>query len=227
MVDELLSLLLCQDAFLQISLDINVKECRNTSYTHCSSILCLDRRKISEVQPLNSLFRICGRLGNIISIGLCHFLHSIERADLISNLFAETEISSLHSVSFILNKVRLFLLDQIIDTVESHTAVVAYDTSSSVCIRKSCDDLIVTRFFHLRCIDIKYSLIVCFMIFCKDFMQFFTRSISVSCARLLCHLDSAIRHECSLKRFICLKSYNLLQIFHIFIDISRTVCCQP
>ena len=225
-VDELLSLLLCQDAFLQISLDIDVKECGNTSDTHCSSVLCLDRCKVSEVQPLNSLFCVCRRLGDIIAVRLCHLFHSIERADLISDLFAETEISSLHSVSFILNKVRLFLLDQVIDTVESHTAVVAYDTSSSVCIRKTCDDLVVTRFLHLRSIDIKYCLVVCLMIFCKDFMQFFTRCVSVCRTSLLSHLDSAVRHERSLERFVCLETHHLLQIFHLFIDISRTICCQ-
>ena len=55
-VDKLLSLLLCQDALLHISLDIDVKECGNTSHAHCSSVLCLDRCTVSEVPPLNRLF---------------------------------------------------------------------------------------------------------------------------------------------------------------------------
>ena len=210
MVDELLSLLLCQDTLLQVSLDINVKECGNTSDTHCSSVLCLDRCKVSEVQPLNSLFCVCRRLGDIITVRLCHLLHSVERADLISDLFAETEICSLHSVSLILNKIRLLLLDQVVNTVESYAAVVAYDTSSSVCIRKACNDLVVTCLLHLRSIDIKYRLVMCLMIFCKDFMQFFTRCISVCRTSLLSHLDSAVRHKCSLQRLVCLKTDNLL-----------------
>ena len=209
-VDKLLSLLLCQDALLHISLDIDVKECGNTSHAHCSSVLCLDRCKVSEVQPLNSLFCVCSRFGDIVAVSLCHLFHSVECTDLICDLFTETEVCSLHSVSLVLDEVRLLLLDQVVDSVESYTAVVAYDTSSSVCVRKTCDDLVVTCFLHLRCIDIKYSLIVCLMIFCKDFMQLFTRCISVCRAGLLSHLDSAVRHERSLERLVCLKTYNLL-----------------
>src|SRR5699024_7837923 len=127
---------------------------------------------------------------------------------------------------FELDEIRLFLLDQVINTVKSYTAVVAYDTSSSVSIRKTCDDLVVTRFLHFRSIYIKYCLVVCFMIFGKDLMQLRAWSISVSGTSLLCHLDSAVRHERSFQRLVCLQSDNLLQIFHLFIDISRTVCCQ-
>ena len=129
-------------------------------------------------------------------------------------------------MSCITLEVVLFFLDQEINTVQSNTTVDAYDTSASVCIRKSCDDLVVTGFLHLRCVDVEYSLVMCFMIFCKDLFQSFIRLITVSCTSLYCHVDTTVRHKRSLKRFVCLKSDNFLQVFHALVDISRAVCCK-
>ena len=84
----------------------------------------------------------------------------------------------------------------------------------------------MTSFFHLWCVDIENSLVVCFMIFSKDFMKFWVWLISISCTSLLCHLNSTVRHECSLKRLVCLKTYNLLKVFHTLIDIPWAICCQ-
>src|SRR5699024_6751720 len=145
---------------------INIKECGHTSHAHRGAVLCLDCGKVSEIQPLNCLFRVFCRLGTVITVGLCHFFHSLKGADLVCDLLTNTEICSLHSVSLILDKIRLFFLNQVINTIESHTAVIADNTSSSICILKTCNDFVVTCLFHLRCIDVKYSLIVCFMIYC-------------------------------------------------------------
>ena len=130
-------------------------------------------------------------------------------------------------MSCITLKIILFFLDQEVNSVKSHTTVVAYNTSTSVCIRKSCDDLVVTRFHHFRCINIKYSLVVGFVIFCKNLMKFFAWLIAVCCTSLLRHIDSAVRHECTFQRLICLKSYNCLQLLHAFINISRAIRGKP
>ena len=62
MVDEFLCFFLCQNAVFQISLNVNIKEGRYTSNTHGCTILCLNSCKVSEVYPLNCLFRIFSRL---------------------------------------------------------------------------------------------------------------------------------------------------------------------
>ena len=49
-------------ATLEVSFNINIKECGNTSNTHCSTVLGLDRSKISKVQPLECLMSILCRL---------------------------------------------------------------------------------------------------------------------------------------------------------------------
>ena len=226
MVDDLLSFLLCKCSILKISVNIDIKECRDTSYGHSCTILCLDCCKVSEVQPLSCFVSILSRLRNIESVCCSHLFHLFQSFDLICKLFTKTEILTLHAVSCVTLEVILFSLDQEIDTVQCNTTVVTYDTSTSVCIRKSCDDLVMTSFFHLWCINIKYTLVMCFMIFCEDLMQFLAWLVSVCCTSLLCHLDSTVRHECSLQRFVCLQTNNLLKVFHALIDISWAVCCQ-
>ena len=85
----------------------------------------------------------------------------------------------------------------------------------------------MTGHFHFRCIDIKYTLVVCLeFIIMENIFDLVTYFISVSFACLLCHFDTTIWHKSTFQRFICLKTNNFFQIFQIFIDISGTICGQ-
>ena len=75
MVDQLLCLFFSQGAVLKITLDVDVEESRNTANAHCCAVLSLDRSEVSEIQPLNSLFCILCRLGNVVAVGLGHLFH--------------------------------------------------------------------------------------------------------------------------------------------------------
>ena len=90
-VDELLSLSLSQSAVIDVTLDIDIEECRDTSDGHCSAVLGLDSSQIAEVCPLNSLACVCSRLGDIAAVGSSHNLHLLECADLVSQLRFEGE----------------------------------------------------------------------------------------------------------------------------------------
>ena len=109
------------------------------------------------------------------------------------------------------------LLDEVIDTVEGNSSVVTYDTSASVCI---------TGNLHLIRISIKYCLIVSLVILIEDLVVLVIYMIAVLLCSFLSHLDATIRHECPLKRFVCLKTYDLLKILHALIDIAGTVSCK-
>ena len=146
MIDQFLSFFFSQDACCNIFLNINIKESRNTSDTHSCTVLCLDGSQISEVQPLNCFFCILSRLGNIISIGLCHFFHFLQCTNLVCNLFTQLEVTTTHTLTVCSSKICFLFLDQVIDTVQSHTTVVTYDTSASVSIRKTGQDLVMTCF---------------------------------------------------------------------------------
>ena len=88
MVDQLLCFFLSQDTFFDISFDVDVKESRYTANAHCSTVLGLDCCKISEVQPLNSLFCIFSRLGNVIAVRLCHNFHFLKCSYLVCDFFS-------------------------------------------------------------------------------------------------------------------------------------------
>ena len=198
MVDQLLCLCLGEHTIFKVTLNVNIKESGDTADTHCSTVLGLNCGQISEVQPLNSLFCGLSRLGDIVAVRLSHNLHILQSLDLHGQLFSLTDDVIGHNAIATVSKVILLLLDQEIDTVQSNTAVVAYNTSAAIGIRKSGNDLVVTSLLHLRSVSIKYALVVSAAILGKDLMQLRIRLITVVLASLLSHLDTAIRHERSL-----------------------------
>ena len=135
MVDQLLRLLLRQNTALQITLNINIKECGNTSDGHRRAVLGLDRGKIAEIQPLNRFFRVCRRLRNIKPVRRCHGLHILQRLDLIRELFPQADNvighGSVAAVFFIV----LLPGDQLVNTVQSNSSVVADNTSTAIGVR--------------------------------------------------------------------------------------------
>ena len=227
MVNELLSFFLCKSSVLKISFNIDIKECGDTSNTHCSTVLSLDRCKISEVQPLECFSCIFSRLGNIISVSFSHNFHAFECADLVCDLLTKLEVITSHTLTVACCEVFLFSFDQSVDTVQCYSSVVTNDTSTSVSVRKTCQDLVVTGCFHFWCVDIKYTLVVCFeFIVVENIFDLVAYFVSVSFAGLLCHFDTTIWHECTFQRFVCLQTNNFFKVFEVFIDVSWAICCQ-
>ena len=76
-------------------------------------------------------------------------------------------------------------------------------------------------------VDIKYTLVVSFkFIVVENIFDLVTYFISVSFTSLLCHFNTAVWHESTFQRFICLKTNNFFKVFCFFINISGTICCQ-
>ena len=84
----------------------------------------------------------------------------------------------------------------------------------------------MTGFHHLWCVDVEYTLVMCFVIFSENFMKLLAWFVAVSLAGLLSHFNSTIRHKCTFQRFVCLQTNYLLQIFHAVIDICCAVSCD-
>ena len=170
MVDELLGLFLSEAAIFQISLNIDVKEGRHTANTHGCTVLGFHSCQISKVQPLYCFFCILGRLGNIKAVDLSHLLHLTKCLILSADLFSLTDHIIRHSSISAVREIFCLLLHQKINSVQSHTTVVTDDTSSSVGVRKSGNDLVVTCFLHLRSISIEDALIMSSAVLGKDFV---------------------------------------------------------
>ena len=79
---------------------------------------------------------------------------------------------------------------------------------------------------HLWCVSIKYCLVVCLVILSEDLVEVLVWSISIHLKSLLSHLDTTIRHKCSLKWLICLKTYNLLKILCLWINVAWAIRCD-
>jgi len=84
----------------------------------------------------------------------------------------------------------------------------------------------MTSCHHLWCVSIKYCLVVCLVIICKDLVEVLVWLVSVHLECFLSHLDTTIRHKCSLKWLVCLKTYDLLKILCLWINVTRTICCN-
>ena len=79
---------------------------------------------------------------------------------------------------------------------------------------------------HLRRIGIKDSLVMSLVILIENLVELRVDLVTVGLCRFLRHLDAAVWHECPLQRLVCLKTDNLLQIFHGLIDVARAVSRQ-
>ena len=171
MVDELLSLILGKSTLVQVALDINIEECRDTTYRHRSTILSLHCSEVTEVQPLNSLASVLSWLADIVAIQLSHLLQALESLDLHRNLFTKTDYIVNHLTVTHISEVVLLLLNKEIDTIESYTAVVTYDTSTTVCIRQTSEDMVMAHEFHLWSVSIKHAVVVSFAILVENLMK--------------------------------------------------------
>ena len=76
-IDQFLCLGLGKCTFLKVTVYININKGGDSSNTHSRAVLCLNSCEVAEVEPLNRLFRVCRRTGNVISVDLCHLLHAL------------------------------------------------------------------------------------------------------------------------------------------------------
>ena len=141
MVDKFLSLFLCKDSLLHITLEVDVKESGCTSERHSSTVLVLNSTEIAEVNSLNCFLSCSSRLGNIAAIDLSHFLEVFKSTNLVSDLLTGTDLFLSHRtcVKVLLS---LLILDKEVNAVEGNTSVVTDNTASAVSVRKSCKDLV-------------------------------------------------------------------------------------
>ena len=157
--------------------------------------------QVSEVQPLNSFLGSLSGLGNIVAVRLQpSSSYPSEHLILHGQLFSLRRMTSSVMVpSPQLVEVILLLLHQEVDTVQSYTAVVAYDTAAAVGIRKAGDDLIVTSLASFQ--ECKHQIrpgCGCWQYSVKILCSSGAGLIAIVLASFLRHLDTAVGHEGSL-----------------------------
>ena len=206
-VDKFLSLFFCQDALLHISFNININESRSTAKAHCSTVLILNSTQITEVQPLDSFLSVGSRLGNIESIPLSHSLQSLQSLYLFCEFFSQTDDFFCHGTAS--NCLLMFLVfDQLVNTIQCNSTIVTDDTATTVSIRQTGDDCIVSCRTHFRCVNIEYAFVMSLPVMLKDVADFRIYFIAISLASFFCHTDTTERLQRTLQRLVSLEAYD-------------------
>ena len=223
MVDEFLCLNLSKGAFLKVAGDVDIEEGRNTTYGHCCAVLCLDGCQIAEIEPLNCLTGVLSRLTDVVAIDFSHLLHLLQSLYLHRDFLTQTDDILAHLALTTVVLIDFLLFDKEVNTVKSHTTIVAHDTTATVSIGQTSQNVVVTNALHLIGVSIEYAFVVGLAVFCEDFVQLLRRLVAVRCAGLLSHLDAAIGHEGTLQRFVGLQTDDALQILCLWVNVTGTV----
>ena len=132
MVDQLLGLALGQGAVVEVALDVDVQEGGDAADAHGRAVLGLDGGQVAEVEPLDGLLGVFGRLGDVVAVNFGHLLHPLEGADLPGDLLPQADDVVGHGAVAAVGKVVLLGLDQVVDAVEGDAAVIADDAAAAV-----------------------------------------------------------------------------------------------
>ena len=212
MVDELLGLTFCQYACGKIPLDVDVQEGGDAPHAHGSPVLGLDGRQVAEVEPLHCLPGVFGGPGNVKAVGGRHLLHLSQCPDLFGQFLPLADDVISHGAVAAVVEILLFGLDQKVDAVERHPAVVPHNASPSICVRQPGDDLAVPGLFDLRRVGIEHALVVGRVVLAEKFVEYRVRGVAVGGAGFLRHADAAKGHEGPLQGLVCLQSHHLFLV---------------
>ena len=87
-IHEFLDLLLREGSKRKVALRVDIQEGGGTSQRHGRSVLFLHRRKIAEIGGLDGFLHVGGGTGNVTAVGGRHFLHQLQRHDLLGKLLS-------------------------------------------------------------------------------------------------------------------------------------------
>ena len=149
-----------ENTLAQVALEVNVKEGGNAAEAHCRAVLLLDGGKIAEVSPLHGLAGVLRRTGDVEAVGGGHLLHVGERLQLHGKLLKGADGALEHRLLAAGQLVLLLFLDQAVDAVERHTAVVADDASAPVGVRQAGDEAAVARRADLGRVGGEHTVVV-------------------------------------------------------------------
>ena len=219
MVNELLSLHLGELAFADVILDEDIQEGGDTTNGHGCSVLILDSSEISKVNKLHCFASILGRLGHIETISLTHLHEILESLNLLSNLLAATDDIVAHLGDIQSVHIALLLLDEVVHTIKGYTTIVADDTTTTIGVGQSGDDMAMTCIANLLGISREDTLIVGLAILGIYLLGLGIEFVAIGIKSSLHHADTTLGEDAALEGCIGLKSYDDF-VFLIYIACS-------
>ena len=204
-VNELLDLLLGEDAVAQVTLGIDIEEGGGTTKAHGGAVLLLDSGEIGKVNSLDRFLNVRSGLGDIAAVNTRHGFQLFKGTDLLGKLLAVTDHICQHNAGGG-RLLELLVLDQAVNAIQGNTAIVADDTAAAIGIGQTGDDMTVAAGTHLGGVGIKYAGIVGLAMDGEELLDFGIEMIAVILAGLLCHTDPAVGHQGTLEGLIGLEA---------------------
>ena len=193
-VNNFLNLRLSKGTTSKIALCIDVQEGGVATNGHCSTILLFNSSKIAQVEPLNSLFEVLSRATQIKAINLTKLLELLKSTNLLGKLLAVTNGLLVHDRAGAIFLICL-IGNQSVNTVESHTTIVADDTTAAICIRQTGNDVGVTAFTHVLGVDIKNASVVSLATIGVEVNNLWVNLVAVGLASSHCHTNATVYHK--------------------------------
>ena len=164
-VEDLLGLLLGEDAGLQVPLKVDVQEGGHPAQAHGGAVLLLDGGKIPKVQPLNGLPGVFGWAGNVIAVHLGHGFHVLQGLDLVVELLRRPDGGRAHHAVAQGDLIGLLLLNQPVDAVQGHPAVISDNPPPAVGVGQAGNQSHMAGGLDLRGIGGEHAVVVGLVIF--------------------------------------------------------------
>ena len=222
-VDQLLGLLLGDEAALQVALDVDVQEGGDAADGHGGAILRLDGGQVAEVHPLEGFLGVGGGLGNVKAVLFRHHLHILQGIDLLGDLLALADDLVGHDAGAAVGEVLLLLGDQHVDAVQGHAAVVAHDAAAAVGVRQAGDDVALAGRAHFRRVGLEHCVGVGEVVFGEDALQLRVGFVPGLLAAVDGHADAAEGHKGALQGLVGLQADDLLEILQVLGDVAGAV----
>ena len=162
--------------------------------------------RYAKIRPLDRFPGVIGRPSDVAVVELCHRDEIFQRTHLLGQFLAHPDdlISRPHVVHL-----RAFFalhLEQPVDSVEGHPAVIADDAAATIRVGETGDDAGLAALHDLGCVRIEHAVVVRFPVFGESLMDL---RICWEAGRLQTrfdHAQAAVREDRALERLVGLQA---------------------
>ena len=147
---------------------------------------------------------VLGRTGDVIAVGSGHVLELLKSLDLLSVLLAETSPVLREGLADDGVLVLKLLRNQVVNTVQSHAAVVTDNTATTIGVRQTGDDVAGTSRTNVGGVDVENGIVVGLAVLGEDLLH--SRVVFLACFvnSGLNHAPAAIGHHGTLEGAVSL-----------------------
>ena len=141
---------------------------------------------------------VTSRAGDVKAVVGCHLLELLQSLDLLRVLLAVACPVLGEGLICVAILILLLLLNQVVNTVQCNTTVVANDAATAVCVRKTGDDVGGTRCADTRSVDIEDCVVVSLAVLGEDLLDLGVDFLAGFLNSGLDHTPAAVWHHCTL-----------------------------